>query len=278
MTDKPPVNVENEIDQFLESLKSKILESIEESTKDDIKDSDFGANLSTPNDAQLALINQHIGWESKAEDWVTINYLASNNLVDLGYRRWHLNILYQMALGFAGRPFIFDHDWYDSDQAISFIYNTALVRDSDTDEETLNLGNFGEFNRQIVDEEGYVWLMLSVAIARDSEVAKGILERKYNDCSTGSILNNPVYICPNCTRDEGREVGFYEYEEDEKGNKRYKCPHLIPSRWMFYYFGDDDGVQFADYAILNAEYHEPIELSSCTRGALPAASVIRESL
>ena len=229
-------------------------------------------HIGAPSAKQTDLIQEFVGREIDPEDWVVVPYMASNNFIDFGYRRWHLDILVQMAKGFPGRPLLLDHDWYESDKAVAFLFDAKLVKDLEVSDETLNGGDFAEFNQQILDEEGYVWLYLCAAIPKNEDDAQAILNRKFNDCSTGSILKNPRLICPNCTAEKGREIGFFDRDK----NDEYICPHLVPSNFMFWLMEGREDVQFADYAILTAEHHEAIELSNVNRGALPAASVIRE--
>ena len=226
-------------------------------------------HIGEPTESQLKKIKELTGVESSAEEWMVVPIHASNNLVDLGYRRWHKNILEQMAATFIGRPHILDHEWYESECAVSFIFDCQLVTGTPTDE-IMQMGGFEEYNRKIVEKEGYHWLFMNVAISNNHEAAEAIRSRRYNDCSTGSMLTNPEYICPNCSDDLGREVSFNETDD----NKRYICPHFIPSRFAFRLFDGDD-IKFADYAILNADHHDAIEISSVVTGALPAASVIR---
>lgn len=227
-------------------------------------------HIGTPSDTQFKKIQALTGVESSPEEWMVVPLHASNNLVDLGYRRWHKNVLEQMANTFVGRPHILDHEWYDSEYAVSFIFDCQLVTSEPTDE-LLQMGGFEEYNKKIVEKEGLHWVFMNVAVSKNHDAAEAIASRRYNDCSTGSILTNPKYICPNCSEDLGRDVSFHEKDD----NGRYICPHMIPSRFAFWLYDGDD-VKFADYAILNADHHEAVEISSCIRGALPGASVIRE--
>ena len=261
------------LEKIIQSLIIKQLEIRNDSDdeSDDDSDDDLDTHIGEPTESQFKVIQEMTNADTSPEDWVVVPFAASNNLVDLGYRRWHQNVLQQMAQGFKGRPHILDHDWYDSEYAVSFIFDVKLVNDSETDPEVVEMGGFGDFNREIIDAEGYTWIYMCAAIAKSHDAAQAIMTRRYNDCSTGSILNNPRMICPNCSKEHGRDVDFYEKDK----NNEYVCPHLIPSRFMFWLYGDDSNVQFADYAILDADHHEAVELSSCTRGALPAASVIR---
>lgn len=235
------------------------------------QDDDLDTHLGQPTEQQFEVIQRLTNGSTTAEDWYVVPFTASNNLIDRGYRRWHKNILVQMAQGFLGKPHILDHMWHTSNGMTAFIFDVKLIQDSDCADDIKSMGGFEKYNQEIIENEGYIWLYLNVAIARTHDASNAIETRRYNDCSTGSILTNPRMICPNCSKQYGREVDFYEL--NAKGDD-YLCPHLIPSRFMFWLFEGED-VEFADYAILDAEHHEAVELSSCFRGALPAASVIR---
>ena len=191
---------------------------------DDIEDDDLDTHIGTPSESQFKAIQQLTNSETSAEDWMVVPFVASNNLVDLGYRRWHPNVLRQMAQGFVGRPHILDHDWYDSESAVSFIFDVKLINDSDTDSKTVEMGGFGDYNREIIEKEGYTWVYMCAAIAKTHDAADAISTRRYNDCSTGSILNQPRMICPNCSKEHGREVDFYERD---KNNEYVRIENLI---------------------------------------------------
>ena len=240
---------------------------------EDLESDQLTGQITSPTASQVKVINQLIGWESSADEWLVVPYMASNNLVDFDYRRWHRDAIVGMGLTFKGRPLIFDHAWGDSEKAAAFIFESKLVTEESTTKDILNGGGFAKFNREIIKDEGYIWLYLAAAVPKDSDTAEAILSRRYNDCSTGSMLRQPTLYCPNCSKQKGRMVSFYEKDK----NDDYVCPHLIPSNFMFYLvsmYGIDDA-EFADYAILSGEYHEAVELSNCNRGALPAASVLR---
>lgn len=228
--------------------------------------------IEEPTTAQLSTINELIGRESSAEEWLIVPYMASNNFVDVDYRRWHKNALVGMGLTYKGRPLILDHAWGNSDKTVSFIFDAKLVTDEQTSNSILNAGGFAKFNKQILKNEGYVWLYLAAAVAKTSDAADAIMNRQYQDCSTGSDLQGAYMICPNCSEVKGREVTFTERDK----NDEYICPHDIPSRFMHriaQVYGID--ANFADYATLNGVHHEAVELSNCIRGALPAAGILR---
>ena len=264
-----------ELAQQLEQLLKQegASESLTRFEPEDLESSQLTGQITNPTSAQLRKINEMVGWTSSAEDWIIVPYQASNNLVDFDYRCWHRDAIVGMGLTYPGRPLIFDHAQYDSEKSAAFILESKLVTDESTDKKTLNGGGFGKYNREIIRDQGYIWLYLSAAVPVHSDTAEGILSRRYNDCSTGSILRGAILYCPNCSKDKGREVSFYEKDK----NDEYVCPHLIPSNFMFWLveaYGIEDA-DFADYAILTGNYHEAVELSNCNRGALPMASIWR---
>lgn len=235
-------------------------------------------HIGEPSSTQLAKIQQMTGIESDASEWLVVPYLASDNFVDKGYRRWHLSSLAQFAAGFVGRENILDHNWYEVDSGIGFIFDALLIQQDDCDEETLSGYNFGEYNRKILEKEGYCWLYLCAAIPAQSETADKIRKRIYNDCSTGSSLESPFMLCPNCSEQKGRDVSFWE--RDKNGD--YVCPHLVPTKWgktfVSMYGSGEPEPNWADYAVLGAAVNKPVEHSLCRSGALPAARIIREKI
>ncbi len=264
-----------ELKTLLDELTNKVNALDEKIEMRELKEDlevDLDTHIGTPSKSQLKRINKLVGRETESEEWLVVPYHASNNFVDLDYRKWHPSALVQMGSTFIGRPLLLDHQWGNSDKAVAFIFDSKLVSEQ-PDKETLNKGGWSKFNREITKSEGYQWLYLCAAIAVNSPAAKLIQDRAYNDCSTGSILRQPYLVCPNCSKKQGREVEFNEI--DEKGE--VICDHMVPSQFMLYVNEAYDlGWKFADYSILGAGHHEAVELSNCNRGCLPAASVIRE--
>jgi Sec-independent protein translocase protein TatA len=249
---------------------------MEESQEEDGLDTHIGE----PTPKQLEKINNLLGRESEASEWTVCAFYASNNFIDLSLRRWSESTMYQMAMTAVGRPHLIDHDWSRTESSIGFVFDAKVVKDKYAPEDVIKAGGYEKFNREILEEEGHVWLYLNCAIASTHEAAEDIKARRKSDGSTGSILNRPYMLCPNCSREHGRPVSFMEKEYDPQAKKEvYTCPHNIPSTFILNLletYGEDiESFNFADYVTLGAVDHQFVEMSSVNRGALPAVKIIR---
>jgi hypothetical protein len=256
-------------------------QTISEEAESDDGEETLDLHIGVPTSKQLQMINELIGTESSADEWLVVPFQASNCTIDYSLRRWHPSTTLQLAMTAIGRPILLDHLWGDSRASVGTIFDSKIIIDSTAPEDVIKAGGYEEYNREIVEQEGYQWLYLCAAIARNSEAAEGILTRRHQDCSTGSVLSEPFMICPDCTKEHGREVSFYEQTRDAKGKAAFTCNHLIPSKWMLdmvaMYGEDGEEFNFARYCTLGGMRNEMIETSLCNRGALPAASIIRQS-
>ena len=256
-----------------EQLLSEIAKMIQANTQSDTAVRGVAkGRMGEPSDKEFREIQRLTGIESSPEDWFIVEAYASDNLVDRGRMRWHPNVLSQMSKQFAGRPAICDHKW-SADSSKGFLIFPELCQEQSLDSATANLAGYGKFNRKIAKDEGYQWLKVTIVLPVTSNAANAVKSRTYNDLSTGTLLNNVRHICPNCSEAMGREVDFYERDEDGG----WVCPHLIPTSfilWMDSMGFLDEDVQIADYCTLDG-VNDCIELSFVTAGQLPAASVIR---
>lgn len=226
-------------------------------------------HMGAPSSQQLAKINQLTGETWAAEDWFVCAWHASDNLVDRSRERWHLNILQQMAAKQAGRVLMKDHNSREIDSAVGFAFETALIMESEPDAAIVD-SIYGEYNQAIVEEMGLVRLIIWTAISADSPIVEGLRRRTLDNCSTGGLVINWKEYCPNCSKDYGRDIGFWELDEEGK----YICPHLPPYWWLMMWYGDDPEVRFSDYVVNDGDY-DPLELSIVQAGCLPAAKVMR---
>ena len=230
-------------------------------------------NMGRPTDSQMEAILSLTDEESTPEDWYVMAFRASDNFVDRGLYRWHPNVQVQMGMDFSGKPLILDHQ-HNTSNIVGFLMSPSLVRESSAPEEILNSIGMGAANQEIVRNEGYLWLYTMGVLRAGHPAVEDVRSRRFNDVSTGSSLQDVRRICPNCTREKGREVDFFELDK----NNDYACPHLIPdafSRAMFEMFGDrDDNPQWAEYCTLDGTSRS-VELSFCLEGMLPGASLLR---
>jgi hypothetical protein len=226
-------------------------------------------SFSEPSDNQLKKINEFIGWESEASNWMIVNFRASDNLVNRSYRKWSLNVLELMRIKCIENPLLVDHEWDNSDCSVGFIIDAQIVKTFEAPKNQ-KLG-YEEINQRIIDKEGYVSLILTAAIKSDLTIAESLKHRSIDSCSTGGEIDSVRMICPHCSEEHGKEVSFTE--TDKLGN--FVCPHLIPNAWAMYYDSEEDSEYLiADYIELDGNY-ENLELSICNIGNLPNAKVIR---
>jgi hypothetical protein len=226
-------------------------------------------HMGEPSPQQLAKINQLTGETWDASDWFVCAWHASDNLVDRSRERWHLNILQQMAQKQTGRVLIKDHNSRQVDASVGFAFETMLILDSDPDPTIVN-SIYGEYNQGIVEEMGLVRVIVWTAISSDSLVIDGLRKRSLDNHSTRGMIVDWKEYCPNCSKDHGRDIGFWELDGDGK----YICPHLPPYWWLMMWYGDDPEVRFSDYVVNDGNY-DPLELSIVQAGCLPAAKVLR---
>lgn len=223
--------------------------------------------MGTPTPEQMALINTYLPEPGNPEDWFTFEAIASDNLISYSRRRWHPNVLNQMAdrvRGYLGKPWVPDHEW-EAQHAFAFTYAAALETAPDAPAGIADIAGYGDYNRAIIAGEGYRYLHLWGAVPRRMEEhVSAFLQGLYHDVSTGGLLYRPRWICPDCSQEMGREVTFTE--TDEYGEM--VCPH-----WVAWDLGDT-GPKYASYAIVDGLYNST-EVSVCVEGNLPGAGVMR---
>ena len=278
-------SVQKSIEDLLELQRSTVvtIEVEEEETDNDEDDEEYENGIRNqigfPNKYELDLISKLTGNVYTSTDWTMVPFMASNNLVDYGLRRWHPSSMLQLASTAVGRPLLVDHDMANSYAAKGFIVDAKVVRERTVEDRIIDGGGHRGYNQEIIQNEGYIWLFLNVAIPTGSDTAKTLNDRIHNDCSTGSKLDKPIFICPDCSAKYNRDVSFYENRKDSKGAIVYTCDHLIPSPWMLDMCNaegiDVTAFNFSRYCTLGGERHELLEHSICNRGALPAASCLR---
>lgn len=295
--DDRTIEIEKKLDDqaaAIESLRDAVQAALDTHLKVEITadsepeeddDDQLDYRMGTPSERQLAQINKVLGRDSSADDWFVCAFHASNVLLDLDLRAWDESALYQMAIDAVGRPILLDHSWQSAASSQGFIHTVLLVKDKDVDPSMLSGAGHEDYNKEIIEQNGgLLWLYLGACMPKNSEAAEAIASRKYIDSSTGTILHSPVFICPDCTRDHRRanpgskeSIAFTDYKINEKGQREALCPHLIPSRFMFSWFDEDELAQmnFARYAVLtSATTSKFVENSICVQGCLPKAGIL----
>lgn len=236
----------------------------------------LGLTKGIPNKEQLATINEFLQESTTAEEWYLLPVRASDNLVSRSLRKWHPNVLQQMLQQYPGTVALIDHEWEEVEDSIGFNLDAELITTPSAPDWIINSPGREEYNQEIISEEGYVSLYVTMAIATDmASIIAGTRYRRLNGVSTGGLLSGIKMICPNCSRDYGREVTFTERNK----NGEYLCPHLIPSTYSALYSEDEDEMgeresEYADYLVLDGVF-DAVEVSVVNSGNLPAAGVLR---
>lgn len=224
--------------------------------------------MGTPLPEDLESIKRVTGDDSwEPDEWFVVPFRASDNLVSRSYKVWHDNVLEQMPKQLIGKNLILNHDWEDVSSSIGIIFDGFMSYD-EPEQEIVSGNDREQSNSKIIQEKGYkcIYLLAAVHASKPQEIMD-IKTGRINKCSTGSILSNVNVICPHCTEEYGREIGFFD--TDENGN--YICPHSLPGGQ---YYKPEEEELVADYAIWDGSF-EGVELSLVVCGNLPGASIIR---
>lgn len=222
--------------------------------------------MGVPLPEDLESIKKVTGDDSwQPDEWFVVPFRASDNLVSRSYKVWHDNVLQQMPSKLIGKNLIINHDWDDVRSSVGIIFDGFMSYD-EPDQENYESDTVSQSNYKIIQEKGYkcVYLLAAIHASKPQEIMD-IKTGRVSKCSTGSILSDVSIICPHCSEEYGREVSFFEIDE----NSNYICPHSIPGG---YQVEEDELV--ADYAIWDGIF-DGIELSLVVCGNLPGASVVR---
>lgn len=219
-----------------------------------------------PTKEQLAKINKYRPLGSpqyKAEDVVTVTFMASNNLLNLNMLAWDLESLMTMKTAFLGKPLTQDHEWEDSDDVCGTIYDSRLMRSDMPPADVINAGGMQAANiKKIVDDGGYYWLELDVFMIRGGEetdeIIKNIQSWRLHFCSTGGFRSfNPMdggMICGDCQAPYGHNG----------------CDHAPPSKIM-----SPDMQAIASTYTTRTGFSIAVELSLVLCPNLPMAGVLQ---
>lgn len=217
-------------------------------------------------------INNLFGTNYKSDDEFRLfTVLASDNLVNRSYRKWHQNLLKDICEQSVGVPFLLNHDWDEAGEIIGFVVNTDLKTYKEIPEGYKQVRGYEEINQKIVDKEGLQCAYFTVAVPADCDACEKIEQGIFKGVSTGGFLESYELICPNCSEEKGREISFVETDK----NGDYICPHSMPYSFMNPQFNEDSDYNFADYVEINGVY-DAIELSVVVSPNLPNAKVLKE--
>jgi hypothetical protein len=277
--------IESLRDEIQQALSAGVTEAIKLAEDGDrVEEEEYDpirTTIGEPDDRQLKKIIELTGIESSASDWVVAGIHASNSALDRSGRRWGIRALTLLGMDFVGKPLITDHLWNQVESSRGIVISSALCKEdaSIVPDDMLSGAGAEEFNKEIIQKEGFHWLYLCVAVPRDSTGAKLLETRAYQSVSTGSILFDPYLRCPNCERtSNGKEVRMDTYTIDPKTKQvTYDCPHLAGSPFLRSLIGsaEYDAMNFSDYVILDCSGTSAVEISACQAGCLPRAQFLR---
>jgi len=215
----------NEVRSLIDELKRAIAQVTQLRVEEPVEDQEqeLRTRPGEPTEAELAKIIELTGVESKASDWLVVPFHASNSSLDLSQRKWEVSAIASMGLTAVGKPLLTNHDWGDVSSQKGFLFESKLIAEQEVNPEILEGAGFEDYNRKAIEDDGgFYWLYLCAAVPMNSETAESVLSRKAQNSSTGSLLNEPYMVCPNCTRearkltkDRNKVVCFHD--KNEKG-------------------------------------------------------------
>ena len=212
---------------------------------------------------KIKTVTKNMDWDP--EEWFVFPLRISDNFLSRSNRVWHDEILNQFAKDMVGKPLLYNHDWDSPDESVGIVFDSFASADSPSDE-IISSGNRKKSNYNILNKKGYkcVYALAAIHASKQNDIMS-VKTMRIDKCSTGGILSEVDVICPHCSEEYGREVSFFEIDE----NSNYICPHEMPGGYEY----EEDSL-VADYAIWTGNM-ESVELSLVVCGNLPGASVMR---
>ena len=240
-----------------------------------------------PTEGDLSIIKRltsNQDWQ--AADWTMWSYKASDNLLHGDESVWHESLLDQIASNYEGANFMLDHDWDESEAVQGFIVSSQMVTQQKAPQKSMAAGVFEKENKKMMKDTGkpYRCVVMKCAVRSDSAFNQAAMERRAQFCSTGFHLYRRSLICPNCSKEAGRDVTFDEVEtiKDSRGRNSYEriCSHTAPDpflRMLIARWGEPGyEMNWADYSIKKGDM-KPVELSSVSSPMLPDCQILREA-
>jgi hypothetical protein len=194
--------------------------------------------------------------------------IASDNLVNRSFIAWDVEVLQQMVNDAWSISVILNHDWNDVWCSVGYVVDAKLNVFDSIPTNYKQLVKMEEFNKQIVDRDGFNQVEMMVKIGRnEKEIINKIKDKSIKNVSTGGWMLQSDLICPICSETHGRKVSFWELDKMDN----YICPHYIPSGWGNM-FNSDEPEAYAPYAILDGIY-DSCELSLVNIPNLPGTGL-----
>ena len=266
-----------EINKTQQDLITQMLKS-GGSSKDRTNLADLITPFGSPDPTTLDLMNEFRPVGSQAyerDEIVSVPLMASNNLLWRSNGIWSPNALMTLAALFQrdaadGHR---DHWWSSTDKVYGFVYSSQLFISSEAPDDMLGRGNVMKgyltdpdtraIDQEIVNRDGYIQLVLHVAVQSSLPVVDAFRFRRIGDVSIG-CLTDGKYICPI----DGTYFGSKSYMRCEHG-------HYMP-HWLVRYFVDDEEQNMIAPYYIRDGVTDAIEVSSVIAGDVPAANVVRQ--
>ena len=233
-----------------------------------------------PTTEDLDIIQTQTGFKWQSSDWFMFPIRASDNLLWSSWDcAWHPSILRSMVEQYPGQALMVDHNAYEIEDTQGFFARSALVQSGTIPMDYVEAQGNGDNNRKILARsKGWLQVYLQVAVpASETGLIQALKTRQIQDVSTGSIVAESVYYCPNCSAKHGIDVPFNYKQADGE----YFCPHEMPHPWLKMFaemFGETD-INWADYAVMGTDKGDRhFEVSLVGVGNLPSAEVLRPAM
>lgn len=188
------------------------------------------------------------------EDWCVFPVLANCNLISRGRERFALSALQQQASMLPGTPLLFDHAWDEVEDSAGLNIDAQLLRippvSSIQMTDFLGRAGYFELNQKIVAREGFVGLIVQIAIC-NPEIIYSVQSGVHSRVSIGGFSMTSSWFCPDC----GLPLSHPN------------CPHTLPG------YGAMTGMPECSYLEIQS-MADMVELSLVSVPKMPGMSVI----
>jgi hypothetical protein len=184
-----------------------------------------------------------------------------------------------MVEQYPGQALMLNHNAEEVRHTQGFFTRSALLQSGTIPLQYVEMQGNGNSNRKILARsKGWLQVYLQVAVpVYEAELIRKLKSRQIQDVSTGSIVAESVYYCPNCSAKHGIDVPFNYKQADGE----YFCPHEMPHPWLKMaaeMFGETD-INWADYAVLGTgKGDRHFEVSLVGVGNLSSSEVLRPAI
>lgn len=275
----PDKEIEAIADLLLTEVRQKIQgKSLKDLLKSETQDIDpfptepgTGFKVGPPSDSQLEKMNLYrpVGIEPYTREEVyTVPILATHNLLHTisdGRCAWHPDVINQMGPRMVNRPHITDHDWWSVGSVLGFFYDFDFIETDTAPAAVLDAAAWGEYNRLIIENNGYQRVILHSCIQANSPAIDAIRFKRLADASTGS-LHDTKYICPH----------------DGLDFRDPKCQWIAPTSYILWLLdkgrlSDEEKAAIAAFIWKGGRFIQGVETSSVVVGNLAGTGILEQS-